>query len=354
MTRLFYAVIALALLATSCSKDDAATADGATKNKTVTFSVQIPQMQTRAYIFGNGRYPYTFLFAFYDDEGNILPKYSNLYKTESDPDDWVPGWRYRPADGTFRDRSGNTAEIKVTLVEGRTYHALFWAYNTNANYTPDLINTKTVTCNYRSTDLPDQHDAFYARLEGITTAKPQNANPIILKRPFALLEIGASEADIKAGLEAGDTVRSQAIIAKVPTKLDLMTDKVSEKETVVFGWTHNATADITQHQDTVVYNGVKYPIISATFILAGIDDTDKSLETITLKMSEKEFVRINYPDWTDEQIKEYYNEYHNDAVARTFYSIPIQRNYRTYVLGENIITSGELEYTVSITPGFNN
>lgn len=324
MKRLFYAVIALSLMVASCAKDEVATPEA--KTKTVTFSVETPEMHVRS---GEGNNANVLYYAFYDENG-LLADLSNIYPPEGEP----------LAGDTFTAGSKN---IKVTLVEGRTYHAIFYAHSNMVDndieggatlYIPDW-EAKTVTFNYDYSKVsnPELYDAFYAYLGGITTENLQNDEAILLKRPFAQLNIAPAMNDISAAGNAGVAVQSVAVVATIPTKLDFVTGAVSEKKEVTLGW-HAANSQEFMHNEEL------HTVYALNYILAGKDVADKRLANVKFMMSEKFIAK---------------NETYDDAIIRTFENVPIQRNCRTYILG-NIVTASEdgTTYIVQTSPDFDN
>ena len=75
MKRLFFVVVAaVAMLATSCSKDDTSTVVGGEKS-TVTFAVAAPELATRAE-YGDGYTATHLTWGVYDANGNYLENLS--------------------------------------------------------------------------------------------------------------------------------------------------------------------------------------------------------------------------------------------------------------------------------------
>lgn len=310
MKRLFYAIVALSLFTISCSKNDA---PAAPETVTVSFTVTAPEMQTRS---GEGWEATTLFYAFYDEEWNILTGLPNSLIGMSEFDGLNDGYSF-----------------KVKLVKDRTYHAIFFArgwFVSESMYTDvDLEETQTVRFNLDDIHLRAGYveycDAFYATVTNITTENPQNV--VTLKRPFAQLNIASSVEDLQASADAGANVQSTKIIAKVPTELNLKDGSVGGEKTVDFGWNLEAAY--------YKYNGKGYSIIGYGYILCGTENAPKTLENITFKMNERPVETA-----TDE-----------DAVTRTFENVPIQRNCRTYILGD--LTTGSADattYEINLVP----
>ena len=104
---LFLAVAAVAMLATSCSKDETANAypEGDTK---VSFTVVAPELQTRT--IGDGTTATTLEYAVYDANWNHIAY----------------------LDGTTTINLQTTVDLE--LIDGKTYNLIFWAENAASPY----------------------------------------------------------------------------------------------------------------------------------------------------------------------------------------------------------------------------
>lgn len=306
MKRLFFAVVALAMVATSCSKDESVAPEATAKTKTVTFSVNAPELKTRA--AGDGKSATTLYYAFYDESG-LLATLPN--STTGEP--WTP-------------LTGKSLE--VTLVEGKTYSAIFVAVNADAGedapYKVDLT-AKTMTIDYSKVKCNSEaNDAFYKYVSGIKSTLTGDQN-VELKRPFAQLNIGAPTTDITAAENAGLTINSVKVGATVANVLNLVDGTVSGEAAIEFGWATKGAESFT-HESTT------YTILATTYVLV---DGTKDLATVGFHMSEA----------TDGSA----------PIDREFPVVPIQRNHRTFVLG-NIVTNADaaLKYVIKVDPGFDN
>ena len=302
MKKLFFAVVALAMVATSCSKDESVAPEATAK--TFTFTVKAPEMQTRA--AGDGKSATTLYYAFYDESG-LLATLPN----STTGDTWTP-------------LTGKSLE--VTLVEGKTYSAIFVAVNADAGddapYKVDLT-AKTMTIDYSKVKCNSEaNDAFYKYVGGITSALTGDQN-VELKRPFAQLNIGAPTTDITAAENAGLTINSVKVGATVANVLNLVDGTVSGEAPIEFGWATKGAESFT-HESTT------YTILATTYVLV---DGTKNLATVGFHMSEA--------------------ANGSDPIDREFSAVPIERNHRTFVLG-NIVTNADaaLKYVIKVAPGF--
>ena len=254
----------------------------------VTFSVNTPEIATRAY--SDGMTATVLQYAVYDENGKEL---TALTKT----------------DATI---NGSTT-VELQLTTGNTYSVIFWAAAPNAPYTVDFAK-KTLTVNYDNAACNDEkRDAFYAYKE-ITVTGAQTET-IELRRPFAQLNIGT--ADYTASTNAGYTPTQSAVTVKnIYKTLDLVEGEVSESVEVAF-----AVADIKKDETFPVagneYLGMNYLLV----------DSDKEVVD----------VEFTYTDGAN-------------AKTRTVGSVPVQRNYRTNIYGNLLTSQGDIN--VEIVPEY--
>ena len=194
----------IALFFTSCSQTEP---ENLSNEAEVTFTLNIENaIATRAISDGTGANQIT--FAIFNEDGSEI---------------------FTPK--TSRTISGNQllngVEIKATLVKGNTYKACFWAQNSNCT-AYSISEDMKVTINYEGLNNDETRDAFFAYTEPFTV----DVNPrlrVILKRPFAQINVGSTKDDIDAITASGVKVsKSEAIIEDIPSELNLFngnTDK---------------------------------------------------------------------------------------------------------------------------------
>ena len=287
MRKLIYCVAAMAtVLFASCQKE--VLAPVANEATTVSFSVNTPEIATRAY--SDGTTATVLQYAVYKANGEYLPA---LTETE----------------GTI---NGSTT-VKLELTTGNTYSVIFWAAAPNAPYTVDFAK-KTMTVDYSAAVSNDEAcDAFYA-YETFTVNGAQSET-IELRRPFAQLNIGTG--DYVAAADAGYVpTESSVTVKKIYSTLNLATGNVADEVEVTF---ESAAID---KEETFPVAGYEY--LAMNYLLVN---------------SEKELVDIEFTCTNG-----------GNAKTRTVGSVPVQRNYRTNIYG-NILTS-DVDINVEIKPEY--
>ncbi len=293
MKKVFWAVVAMVILATACTKDDAVSGGN---DSLVSFTIDSPELQTR---YGEGVSTNRLVYAFYDEAGNHLPELNGSvenYKTKT--------------------------TIKVYLVEGRKYQAIFWADNTAAGYAVDFA-TKTMTINGTTLDgNSEEYDAFYNYTLNIDPA--DKTHTIELRRPFAQLNIATK--DTAAAKAAGVEVKATKVEVEAyktltfDTEVDTTTGEVvpvanvSNKETFTYDWAPKAEGKAMTDYDMLSMN---YVLVNA-----------RELVDVTLRMSE-DAAQTTDNDATD--------------LVRNYTTVPVQRNYRTYIVGNLLTTNNTFE-----------
>lgn len=287
MKRLLFAFTALAMLVTSCAKD-ATTMPVVEGETVVSFKVSSPKMQTR---YGEGTTANKLLFAVYQND-NLMPNISALTLDEA-------------VDINL------TADVKIPLVKGLTYNILFWAQNEEAPYTFD---GKKVTIDYANLAANEEaYDAFFRNFE----VHIENTTPhyVELYRPFAQLNIGTG--DLAEAIDAGFELKKTSITVETCTVLNLEDGKAEQPQEMTFDLN-------TKAEDT--YEG--FDIISMNYLLVN---------------SEKELIDVTFnAEGTNNNII--------NNIERAYVNVPIQRNHKTYMLGD-ILTTPSL-FNIVIIPAF--
>ena len=231
------------------------------------------------------------------------------------------------ADG-YRVNNG-VATFSVVLLKDKYYDLVFWAQHKaqdgEANcYSIDWA-TRKLTVDYSTVASQDEtRDAFFLVKNGFHAG--HDDTEFRLHRPFAQLNAGLSTEDVANIRNNGVVVEnlySAVVVENVAKTLDLgyaNPGAVSDPTPVGFASAAKPTQALT-------VNGVEYNYLSMNYLL----------------VNEKQNVNITY-SIAEDGVNE--NPY-----VRPYYNVPVQRNYRTNIIG-NLISS-PMDFTVIIVPGFN-
>ena len=287
---------ALAILACGCNKEQVTEAvpDGAEVG--VTFTAELPGMQTKA--IGDGLTAKNLIVEVYEDEtGAAGTHIAALHQT-----------------ATF---TALKADVKFSLVKGKTYHFIFWAQADNAPYTLDAA-AKTVAISYAGEANDESRDAFYA----VKTLKVQGpaTEPVQLKRPFAQVNFGTADFDAaKAG--GVEVTESSFTATDAATSLDLFAGEGVGSTDITYTEKELPAETLTLKDGTTYkYMAMNYFVPTGKFAESHVSNVKAQF------VSASHTVEISSP------------------------STPVQSNYRTNIVG-NLLTD-QVVFNVEIVPAF--
>ena len=288
---------ALAVLALGCNKEQVAvdgTPDG--EEVGVTFTAELPGMQTKA--IGDGLTAKNLIVEVYEDEtGAAGTHIAALHQT-----------------ATF---TALKADVKFSLVKGKTYHFIFWAQADNAPYTLDAA-AKTVAISYAGEANDESRDAFYA----VKTLKVQGpaTEPVQLKRPFAQVNFGTADFDAaKAG--GVEVTESSFTATDAATSLDLFAGEGVGSTDITYTEKELPAETLTLKDGTTYkYMAMNYFVPTGKFVESHVSNVKAHF------VSASHTVEISSP------------------------STPVQSNYRTNIVG-NLLTD-QVVFNVEIVPAF--
>ena len=287
---------ALAILACGCNKEQVTEAvpDGAEVG--VTFTAELPGMQTKA--IGDGLTAKNLTVEVYEDEtGAAGTNIVALHQT-----------------ATF---TALKADVKFNLVKGKTYHFIFWAQAEGAPYTFNP-ETKKVAINYTGAANDEKRDAFYA-VKTLKVTGPAT-EPVQLHRPFAQVNFGTS--DSAAATTAGVTPTASLFTASdAASSFDVFAGVGTDPVDVSF------TEATLPAEQLTLKDGKSYTYLAMNyFIPAGkLSETHVSNLSATFKGA-------------------------SDDVVISVPSAKVQANYRTNIVG-NLLTD-QVVFNVEIVPAF--
>ena len=289
-----FSMLAMAgmLFATSCSQDEAISG-GASAGDFVdaTFTIGTADgMGTRA--IGDGTTVDKVACTVYDADGKEMDLYQIV------------------------DITNKTATYSVRLAKGQNYRVAFFAYNEAAD-AYDVTDLKNIEVKAGQNCNAEGRDAFTAYYD-VTTGETMNAfeKTITLYRPFAQLNLGIDAQELEDAEKAGIVVaKSKIVVSNVYNVFSAYDDAVAATdaaEEMVFELADVPTETLKADANN---DGTdeEYTYLALNYILVGDKNTEKALTDI-------EFI------WETENGK-------TNNPTTTFINIPVQRNYRTNILG---------------------
>lgn len=308
---LFLSMLAMAsmLFATSCSQDELVNEPIADEYVSATFTIGATDgIGTRAVTIGTASKINWVACAIYDATG-----------TKMDLDQTVP----------FEN---GKATYNVRLAKGQDYRAVFFAYygdTEKASSYYDLDDLKSIEILTANANI-EERDAFTAyELIGANELTTSNKvdKTVTLYRPFAQLNMGIDATEVAAAKAAGvEVAQTKVVVSNVYNKFN------AYENNVVVGSETSMTFDFNAIQEeSLVVNGSEYTYLSLNYLLVGDAGTEKTLTDVALY-------------WKNEDGSKYNNP------ATPFINIPVQRNYRTNIIGRLLTTPSE--FTIEIDSDF--
>ena len=312
--KLFLGMFAAAgmLFATSCSNDELDVVQSGDEAQ-VTFSLGLEGgIATRA--ISDGKSADVLVYAVFDKDGNRLSNIQAVTKTGV----------------TFP-----TTE-SITLAKGQTYKVAFWAQDDDCKaYTVDT-DKMSVAVNYANDENKvnndETRDAFFKTVEFTVTRS--TSIDVELKRPFAQINVGVTEADWDAAVASGITIsESKVVIKNAATSINLLDGTVSGEQVVEYDFaaipTDPATLEVDVNRNGTIDDDEKYKYLSMSYILTSAEKT--TLESDGLQFT---FKSGGEPIVFDEGL----------------HQVPVQRNWRTNILGK--LLTGDIQFNIVIDEGF--
>ncbi len=301
------------LLATSCSKDELDTASSGNEAQ-VTFSLGLEgRIATRA--ISDGGSADKLVYAVFDEDGNRISGIKKVEKTSVS----------FPATET------------LSLAKGKTYKVAFWAQDADCGaYAID--DNMNVTVSYdNATNNDETRDAFFKTTDAFTVTGSTSMD-VVLKRPFAQINVGVESDDWDAAVASGVTIQNSSVVIKnAATKINLVTGAVSDPKEVTY-----SLATIPEEDLSVDVNGdeVKetYKWLSMSYIL--VDDESEAEGVQSAQKATLEGLEFTFKPTAG-----------NDIILKDgLNSVPVQRNWRTNILGK--LLTGDITFTIKIDPNY--
>ena len=309
MKKHFYSLFAVAsmmLAVTSCSQEE--DFGQQSNGDLTTFSVSLNgAVQSRT--AGDGKTVDKLYYAVYQDDVKVYPKDVN----------------------GVADISNFTAQVQVPLLKGEEYDIIFWAQK-DGNEIYDITDLTEITVDYtKAKSNQESYDAFYNALNDFTANN--KTQTVELRRPFAQLNLGTSdwEEAKKALKDATDPVtHSEVIVKGLADTFNPLTGIASGDVEATF------KAETITGEDfnlTINEESKTYKTLSLNYLLVPCNKAPQGLGTHTaIPSDEKALVDVTYTLYRGEgNIL-----FKMDKIG----SVPVQRNYRTNIIGELLTGTG--------------
>lgn len=296
------------MLATGCSSSDDTVATQESNLAAVSFSVQADAVVgTRAISDGTGADE--LIYRVFDKDGKPVGTLDK--KTETGLTDLLTGHK-----------------VTLYLAKGQTYKVAFWAQDADCTaYTVD--DSMSVAVSYDNAANNDEtRDAFFKTVD-VTVTGDMNVD-VTLKRPFAQINVGCTTDDWNAAHASNIDITTSAVTIKdAATKLNVIDGTVTGSQDVTYtaAAIPNETLKVDADGD-----GIKedYKYLSMCYILPNETTTGAAKTTASTEFTFKP-------------------EKGNDiTLSDGLQAIPVQRNYRTNIVGT--ILSGEVSLNVKVDP----
>ena len=316
----FFRIVMLALVvcATSCAREDiSSNLVGGGDAIEVTFTADLGELGTRTATVGDGSHVDRVYLGIY--ENNLPLNYlDNLTEDEG----------YLVTDGK--------ATFSVVLLKDKVYDLVFWAQKAGLKTTEgkDVYNMdwakRELTVDYTGVlSQAEERDAFYLVQNGFKAGHDETV--FKLYRPFAQLNAGLSKVEVENITHNGvdvKSLKSKAVVRKVANKLFLGQDNHGkiDKDNLVEVEFGSAAKPAEELKVSSAVTGGPFEYVSLNYLL----------------VNEEQLVEVDYT-FTDNEGTNY---------ERTYYSVPVKRNYRTNIVGA--LLSSPIDFTVEIVPEFTN
>lgn len=228
-----------------------------------------------------------------------------------------------------------TATYSVRLVKGQAYRVAFFAYNSAAD-AYDVSDLTQIQVKPGQSSNLDARDAFTNYIDVPSDMTMTDiSETVVLTRPFAQLNLGISDQELQAAQQAGIVVaQTQITVTDVYSVFSAYDNAVAAGAVAgetAFSWndipTEKLLADVDNDGTQEEYNYLAF-----NYLLVG-----------NTNAGEKALTNVEFQWQTADGSKT------NDPVS-IFLNIPVQRNYRTNILG-NLLTS-PADFTLTIDADF--
>ena len=234
----------------------------------------------------------------------------------------------------YKAITNKAATYSVRLVKGQGYRAVFFAYcgqdnGVNAYY--DLSDLKEVEVLAANSNL-EERDAFTGYVD-VKAEETLNSvtKPVKLTRPFAQLNLGSYAEDIAAAATAEVVVtESKVTVSNVYTVFSAYDNAVPQSavaKEVTFAMNEIPAQTLSVDKDNDANTpDEQYEYLALNYLLVGNTGAEKNLTDVSF-------------EWKTADGK-------TNSPATTFINIPVQRNYRTNIVGYLLTNPADFNVTI--------
>lgn len=234
----------------------------------------------------------------------------------------------------YRPITNKTAEYSIRLVKGQAYRVAFFAYYGEDNGISDYYDMQYLTdIKIKDAKSNIEHRDAFTNYVDVTAQESMKAveKPVTLYRPFAQLNLGAVAEDIEAAKKAGVVVTNSKItVSNVYTEFDAYNNAIvagAQSKEVTFTMNEIPGQDLYVDMDndaTTADESFEY--LALNYLLVGNAGSEKELTDVTF-------------EWQTAD-----NKTNNPATV--FKNIPVQRNYRTNIIGYLLTNPAQFNITI--------
>lgn len=315
--------MATMLLATGCSQEDELV-NGGENGELVEVSFNLKSgegPQSRA--ISDGKKAKNLYCGVFDQQGNVIPTQHQQVVMQD------------PTVGTT---------VTFQLVKGQTYDFVFWAQTQDEStpqaekyYNVNKENLTEISVNYGTDANDEARDAFFANVLDYTV-DGHFTKSVTLTRPFGQLNVGTTseDYDLATTLLSNKAVeKSKLVVKNLPSTLNLLTGEVSAPvDNAVFNLAELPVDDDTQgaYETLSVDTDNDESTTDETFVHLSMNYL---LASASSALHDVEIVFANEKNGADNTIN-----------TLNVKNVPVQRNYRTNIIGTILTTTGEFKIVV--------
>ena len=216
-------------------------------------------------------------------------------------------------------------DMTISLPKGNVYRVVFWAQNPNCT-AYSVSDDMKVTIDYTGINNDELRDAFYAYTEQFKVENVNSTIFVVLKRPFAQVNVGAFPFDMEHAQDGGvDVTKSSASIKAVPNSINLLDGTTEGMVDIEYSFSAKPSEELLVDVDE---DGTdeEYDYLSMSYLLANPEGT----------LHEMSFIFTNEDETKQVEFK--------DGLE----TVPVKRNWRTNIVGQ--ILTGNVAFNIKVDP----